>query len=190
MCMQQCTTCGASIGNSVKKVDGLPPWDVALAEVYRAQRDTERTAIQQKYLLLKQDEDRNNAQTAEQRRREYEAYRRTSRWQMKRSKVIRRANGVCEGCMDAPATLVHHLEYSNIGDELLFQLVALCKTCHERAHPEHYEPQFWENDYAPCAHCRFTGGDGSCGKFGKPSFEALEAGGECGPEAKEFEGLR
>jgi 5-methylcytosine-specific restriction endonuclease McrA len=41
---------------------------------------------------------------------------------------------MCEGCGDEKAQEVHHKTYKNVGDEFLFELVALCNTCHDRYH--------------------------------------------------------
>jgi hypothetical protein len=30
---------------------------------------------------------------------------------------------------------VHHLNYQRLGDEMLFDLVALCEGCHQKLHP-------------------------------------------------------
>lgn len=60
-------------------------------------------------------------------------------WRAKRQKVLERAAGLCEGCRQAlptgSAVHVHHLTYEHLGDELLYELVALCVPCHQKAHP-------------------------------------------------------
>lgn len=53
--------------------------------------------------------------------------------------AVARARGVCEGCRSARATQVHHLTYQHAGHvvpggELLWELVAVCDDCHDRAH--------------------------------------------------------
>jgi len=65
----------------------------------------------------------------------YDEYLRSEKWHKKRAMVLERANGLCEGCRLAAPSQVHHLTYRNVGDELLFQLVALCDGCHEKCHP-------------------------------------------------------
>jgi 5-methylcytosine-specific restriction endonuclease McrA len=55
-------------------------------------------------------------------------------WAMKRSRVIDREKCICQGCGDEPIEHVHHLTYTHIFDELLFELVGLCESCHRRAH--------------------------------------------------------
>jgi len=64
----------------------------------------------------------------------YAEYLETPEWQEKRRLVIERARGICEGCRVRHASQVHHLTYENIGDEFLWQLVAVCRICHERYH--------------------------------------------------------
>lgn len=64
----------------------------------------------------------------------YAEYLRSSQWRELRERVLRRANHTCEGCGITEATAVHHLTYDRVGDELLFDLVAVCESCHQRAH--------------------------------------------------------
>lgn len=188
-CKPQCLKCGAPVGNSVKKEEGLPAWDQALLTRYEASRTAEREAIQRKYIRLHAAETKELNEKSKNWQAEYAAYRRTPIWQNKRALVLKRAGGVCEGCLETKATVVHHTTYSHMGDELLYQLVALCQACHEKAHPEHHE-SFYDIDYVPCTQCRWGDGGISCGKFALPAYEALQAGGECGPNASAFEGLK
>lgn len=188
-CKLQCLICGAPVGNSAKKRDGLPKWNDSLQPVYEASRAAERNEIQRRYIRLHNVETMELNEKSKDWQAEYSAYRRTPAWQEKRARVLKRANGVCEGCLDARATVVHHTTYAHMGDELLYQLVALCQTCHEKAHPEHHE-SFYDVDYVPCAQCRWGDGGVTCGRFSIPAYEALQAGGECGPGASAFEGLK
>lgn len=70
----------------------------------------------------------------EPRRAEYAAYRRTPRWKALCAKVRRRAAGVCEGCLEAPVYDVHHTSYKHLYNEFAFELIALCRPCHDRWH--------------------------------------------------------
>jgi len=189
-CKEQCKICGAPVGNPKKKQEGLPKWDEDLPARYKAARDQQLADMQRKYTQLSAEEDANLLEESQDLQAQYSAYRRTPAWQSKRARVLRRTGGVCEGCLQAQATEIHHLTYANIGDELLFQLVALCRACHEKVHPEHNEPPFWDNDYVPCTQCRWGDGGVHCGKFEVPAYEALEVGGPCGPTGKAFEGLK
>ncbi|WP_395750261.1 HNH endonuclease [Prosthecobacter sp.] len=66
----------------------------------------------------------------------YHRYLASADWQSVRQRVLKRARGICEGCLEAAATQVHHQTYAHVGDELLFELVAICRPCHERLHPK------------------------------------------------------
>ena len=64
----------------------------------------------------------------------YSAYLQTAEWQTLRARVLDRCQRVCEGCGERPAADVHHLSYRHVGQEFLFELVGLCRECHERLH--------------------------------------------------------
>ncbi len=68
---------------------------------------------------------------------EYEEYLQSELWLAKRALVLRRAGKLCEGCLERPPTQVHHLTYQHVGEEFMWELVAVCDECHERAHPTH-----------------------------------------------------
>lgn len=132
----QCQKCGDAIGPALpqkqileRKGSEPPPFDEALAPCWRAEKDAIRTAA------------RNAERDAERAEWEawYAAYLTTPRWRAKRKAVFDRCAGRCEGCGKHEASEVHHLTYANAGDELLFQLVALCEFCHQKAH----EPKPW-----------------------------------------------
>ncbi len=65
---------------------------------------------------------------------EYKEYLQSLEWDAKRRRVLRRAGGLCEGCLERPATQVHHHNYQNLGSEFMWQLSAVCNECHERLH--------------------------------------------------------
>lgn len=62
---------------------------------------------------------------------DYERYLQTPKWKAKRDLVMRRACGICEACLEASATEVHHTTYRHVGNEPLFELRAVCGDCHE-----------------------------------------------------------
>jgi 5-methylcytosine-specific restriction endonuclease McrA len=66
----------------------------------------------------------------------YAAYRTTPEWAFRRTMVLKRAAYMCEGCGLAMASEVHHTTYAHVGNELLWELRAVCRACHERAHAE------------------------------------------------------
>lgn len=66
----------------------------------------------------------------------YNTYLRSTAWRSIRQRVMDRANGMCEGCAANYATQVHHLTYAHVGNEFLWELVAVCDSCHTRYHAE------------------------------------------------------
>lgn len=66
----------------------------------------------------------------------YARYLESPAWRRRRALVLKRANGLCEGCLVKPAVQVHHTTYRNAGDELLWELRAVCMDCHEKCHAD------------------------------------------------------
>lgn len=120
----QCQCCGTntkSVKTNSLTIDqkaNAGRWDESIKDNWRESR-----------LEIYRDEKR---QYKQGQRREYEAYINSSTWDQKRQLVLKRANGVCEGCGQAEPTQVHHLTYDNFTNEFLFELVALCAPCHGR----------------------------------------------------------
>ena len=128
--VQQCLRCGGSVGSAVPhaKVQTLPPeWDEPLHDRWIVERqrwyESERQAIFD-----------GRERELNSRRSRYEAYLETSQWKQKRAAVLQRERFICQGCASNRACDVHHLTYDHLGKELLFELVALCRSCHDVAH--------------------------------------------------------
>lgn len=64
----------------------------------------------------------------------YSDYLQSIRWQTKRNLVCKRDNNICQGCLKNPASDVHHTTYDHVGNEFLFELISLCRSCHQRFH--------------------------------------------------------
>lgn len=101
---------------------------------------------EQNYLLYREEElqeilkdactryyDAKNAEITDETAK-YEKYLRSAEWKALARKVMDRADGVCEGCLDSAAQEVHHLTYDHKYKEFAFELRALCRPCHERWH--------------------------------------------------------
>lgn len=104
-----------------------------------------RRAQQEEWRKEGERRSRERAQQSQEWWRSYNSYLRTPEWFEKRDAVMRRAGGVCEGCGKQPAIQVHHLSYEHVKlvpgrglvcTELLWELRAVCKACHERIHHE------------------------------------------------------
>lgn len=61
----------------------------------------------------------------------YSAYLESAPWKHRRALVLKRSGGVCEGCGIEHATEVHHTTYQHVGNEMLWELRAICKSCHD-----------------------------------------------------------
>lgn len=127
----QCHKCGSKIGPAIRKatltpqqLEALPLWDGEIEK--RFYKDREKHHHQ----MLDRERERCRTEWW----RHYNAYLETPEWKRKRQLVLLRAQGVCEGCREAEAVQVHHLSYSDVGEEFLFQLAAMCRKCHERWH--------------------------------------------------------
>jgi 5-methylcytosine-specific restriction endonuclease McrA len=64
----------------------------------------------------------------------HDAYLRSEKWRKLRGEALKRDKYLCQGCLSAQASCVHHLSYDHHQNELLFELVSLCSACHDRAH--------------------------------------------------------
>lgn len=62
----------------------------------------------------------------------YNHYRQTPQWMARSQHVLERDKYVCQACLRRPATQAHHLTYKHAFDEPLFDLIAVCKPCHDR----------------------------------------------------------
>lgn len=104
---------------------GVEPasFDVALATAWCAARDQSAADINAKF---------NRTAFFDG----YSEYLASTQWAKRRRAIFARANGKCEGCGEGGAEEVHHLTYEHVGAEFLFELVAVCRKCHERLHAD------------------------------------------------------
>jgi hypothetical protein len=133
MICNQCLRCGERVGDfisarslSAAEVTTLPRFDEKLKESYFNQRLAEINATW--------DAEREGERAAWRAR--YHAHLKSPKWKALSAKTILRAQGICEGCRSRPATQAHHLTYKRMGDEMLFDLVAVCDPCHVKIHPK------------------------------------------------------
>jgi len=128
--VRQCVLCGRSIGGAVAfatvrtETGGRepPPFDNRLHDEQlrlRVQASSDAAALSHRDWWER-----------------YELYLQSDAWREKRRLVFERANFLCEGCRQRPAVEVHHLTYAHVGNELLFELVAVCQPCHDQLHDD------------------------------------------------------
>lgn len=126
----QCADCGEKLSHSlphssVPNRERCPQWN---EELYQRR-------LHSGFAAYEQNREAAIAKRKAEWRAVYRRYLASADWQSVRQRVLQRAHGTCEGCLVAPATEVHHQTYAHVGDELLFELVAICRPCHERLHP-------------------------------------------------------
>lgn len=136
MFCRQCETCGnqtAWIGRAKLTAD-----EMAAARELRDHDDPafadwlnfERTAWE----LYQARTGPGRAMEYEARRNAYHEWLKTVDWKEVRRKRLEMDGYVCQGCGVARAEQVHHITYSHATSPFLFQLVSLCRECHERYH--------------------------------------------------------
>jgi hypothetical protein len=192
---QQCLECGRSIGTALKKTKELensPDWDVTAEQNYVDRREAARLDVIQKHVRIQRDR-------LDGFKREYERYLKTEAWALRRGKVLKRAAGICEGCLERTATQIHHKTYNHIQDEFMFELIAVCDECHLRLHAEKRSANEgadliseWREGL-PCEGCRYGSEQDNrpwCFILEQYATDALSAVGDCGPKRAAFEPLR
>lgn len=126
--VRQCLSCGKATTNAIRK-------DVALKEAGTKEVSRFDEELQESYRQKRAEFHATQRKTEKDEFfRWYSEYLKSPEWRRKRSLVLERANGVCEGCLSRDATEVHHTTYEHVGEELLFELVAICDVCHKKAH--------------------------------------------------------
>ncbi len=126
---KQCMTCGELVGAALRR-DTVADFSSlhGVDEELRSRRDKQWSQRQQARAQY-------DGETDSAFWDYYSRYMTSAEWQQRRYLVLRRANGVCEGCGLRPPEHVHHSTYQHLGEEFLFELLALCRECHHRIHP-------------------------------------------------------
>jgi len=120
----QCVTCGLSGGQPFPKNEhpnwqGYPIFDKTQNDRWHAERIEARRL-------------EHEAESA-QRSIEYADWIATSpEWAQMRERVMKRAKGLCQACLERAATEVHHQTYDLGKLPPAYYLVAVCRACHER----------------------------------------------------------
>lgn len=125
---RSCSICGQASGGMIKSSDvrSFKEYDdVAVKEKYEEYGIINSVYRERKFYLW---------QAPNERKEEYNKYLDSWEWSEKAYKVMKRANFICEGCLEAEAKEVHHMTYTHIYREFMFELVALCSSCHRRIH--------------------------------------------------------
>lgn len=133
--VRECVICGAQTSQIAKaklspeQMEAAPL--VTDSETRAARRGGRWSAIQAvKMQMLQEVGERIRGEA----QREYQDYLHSPHWLRIRRRRMEMANGICEGCGEKPATEVHHLTYDHRGYEMLWELRAVCRECHDVIH--------------------------------------------------------
>ena len=74
------------------------------------------------------------ARTSQLRKMPFSEYRLTPEWRSRRNRVLLRAGNKCELCYTSGRLEAHHRTYERYGEELVSDLIALCRSCHQHFH--------------------------------------------------------
>lgn len=94
--------------------------------------------------LAKEDRTRAYVAAREKHDATYLDYLESPEWATIRRKVLKRDGYLCQGCLEKPGTIVHHLTYKRQGNEMACDLISLCKDCHDRIHGRIKETTKWQ----------------------------------------------
>lgn len=130
--LRQCLDCGqrrpGSIGPEVPHVLQCRPWDDALESAGQAKLAADREAYWETYRAKRA---KGNSEAELEWRANYDRVIASPEWAKRRRVVLRRDGNICQACLEERATEVHHKTYAHLGNEPLFDLVAVCRPCHE-----------------------------------------------------------
>lgn len=123
---KQCVNCNHMLPQAIKRktVENFEALPLSV----------ERTVSSEKWETIKKFKEYISTMIKKQYADSYAIYRQSKQWRDKRDKAMKRDNYLCQGCLTNKATVAHHTTYDNVGDELLFQLISLCETCHSKVH--------------------------------------------------------
>lgn len=134
---QQCKSCGNIKAQAIGGFSQEERLKLPLADV--AKRDQYQQALNEAWGMMHQA--RSNGKLAKINDlkddwfKRYSIYLHSPEWRAKRELVLRRDNYKCQCCLTALATQVHHKSYEFVdlkGSEPCFDLVAVCKPCHDK----------------------------------------------------------
>ena len=125
-----CDACGYKYLNGVKKsdydIETLPERDSDMVTVQDVREVDKVISLYVSDALLKL-----SGNAEDEFWQEYKKYLSSDKWKAKRKAVIKR-DVICQACLSRPAKQAHHLTYSHVFDEPLFDLVGVCVPCHDK----------------------------------------------------------
>lgn len=135
----QCKKCGNSAGCAVKykntniDINAIEWFDDDLKSRVEQERELIRINFWEQFnagrSAYHERQSEKWHQDTQERRRIYFA---SAAWKLKRMKVFERDQYMCQSCFNTKATEVHHLNYDHFGNEPLFDLISICRYCHQQ----------------------------------------------------------
>jgi 5-methylcytosine-specific restriction endonuclease McrA len=122
MLRKQCFCCG-EVSRDLKK---------SLVQSFNLLQECNYSIRDLKYVFLKEVRESLDKIKNQEAWDEYNQYLNSDKWKLKRKKVLERDNYLCQACLTNKAEEIHHLTYENIYDEPLYQLISVCKRCHDK----------------------------------------------------------
>jgi len=128
----QCAACGSPGSKAFVAKDYVAKWVARGNVVVEFDEDHQRRFVEARNERFRQEWAEKRDAENEAWWRRYNLYLKTPRWARKRDAVLRRDGRTCQACLSREATQVHHITYAHVCDEPLFELVSVCKPCHEK----------------------------------------------------------
>jgi hypothetical protein len=107
-----------------------PTYNTYWSEYKKPEMDKINEEHEENKILIQKEKNKEHEQKQIEWFKEHSEYLHTSQWQNIRQKVLKRDNYLCQGCLEAKATEVHHITYANWRNELMFELMSVCYNCH------------------------------------------------------------
>lgn len=129
---KQCKNCGQVTSNPIGGFSKEDREKLPLLNAYLRDDRYEQTSTYTRQFYQTISEKR-----LEKKRAKYNDYLKTPEWKKKSTEVLKRDNHLCQSCLDAFATQVHHKSYQLedlSGNVPAFDLVAICTPCHDKIH--------------------------------------------------------
>ena len=144
----QCAWCGTSGGEKRKadyNLSALRDWDEDIVTRWSERREERRQELYEAHNERRQQafEEERQQQSVEWWAK-YNEYLQSRQWHTIRQRVLDRDAETCQACLKNKAAHVHHLTYdlyNRLGKSAAFELVAICRTCHEQIHPHMADAQ-------------------------------------------------
>jgi len=136
----QCLDCGKSVGrvkNSQATGTESPFDEIFLKRCWQEYLDKMHLLSEQRMEQIRLQ----NQKEKEEWAIEYKKYLSSPDWKYRRKKVFSRDGYTCQACLEQPATEVHHLTYSHVFNEPLFDLISVCGPCHRSITEMDHDPR-------------------------------------------------